>query len=156
MPTCVYVGTGSAAIRSNVIIGRGAYKSTDAGRTWKFMGLKDSGQIGALKVHPTNPDIAWLAALGSPFGPNEERGIFKTTDGGTTWRKILFVNNETGGRALAINMSNPDEIYAGHVQGLSKGLGHHQRRPAPAKEASTNRRTAASIGRISRTGFRKT
>jgi photosystem II stability/assembly factor-like uncharacterized protein len=120
-PNVVYVGTGSAAIRSNVIIGRGVYKSTDAGRTWKFVGLKDSGQIGALKVHPKNPDIAWLAALGSPFGPNDERGIFKTTDGGTTWRKLLFVNSETGGRALAINMSNPDEIYAGMYKGLRKG-----------------------------------
>jgi photosystem II stability/assembly factor-like uncharacterized protein len=120
-PNVVYVGTGSAAIRSNVIIGRGVYKSTDAGRTWQFMGLKDSGQIGVVKVHPANPDIAWLAALGSPFGPNEERGIFKTTDGGKTWRKVLFVNNETGGRALAVNMSNPDEIYAGMYKGFRKG-----------------------------------
>src|SRR3954470_7316064 len=109
-PNVVYVGTGSAAIRSNVIIGRGVYRSSDAGRRWTFLGLKDSGQIGAVKVHPTNPDIAWLAALGSPFGPNDERGIFKTTDGGSTWRDVLFVNRETGGRALAINMSNPDEI----------------------------------------------
>jgi photosystem II stability/assembly factor-like uncharacterized protein len=120
-PNVIYVGTGSAAIRSNVIIGRGVYKSIDAGRTWKFTGLKDSGQIGVVKVHPNNPDIAWLAALGSPYGPNEERGIFKTADGGTTWRKVLFVNNETGGRSLAINMSNPDEIYAGMYQGFRKG-----------------------------------
>lgn len=120
-PNVIYVGTGSAAIRSNVIIGRGVYKSVDAGRTWTFMGLAASGQIGAVKVHPTNPDVAWLAALGSPFGPNAERGIFKTTDGGTTWRKVLFVNNETGGRALAINMSNPDEIYAGMYKGFRKG-----------------------------------
>ena len=120
-PHVIYVGTGSAAIRSNVIIGRGVYKSIDAGRTWRFAGLKDSGQIGAVKVHPANPDVAWLAALGSPFGPNQERGIFKTTDGGTIWRKVLFVNNETGGRALAINMSNPDEIYAGMYKGFRKG-----------------------------------
>ena len=120
-PNVVYVGTGSAAIRSNVIIGRGAYKSGDAGRTWSFVGLKDAGQIGAIRVHPSNPDVAWLAALGSPFGPTDERGIFKTTDGGRTWRKVLFVNNETGGRALAINMSNPDEIYAGMYRGFRKG-----------------------------------
>ena len=120
-PNVVYVGTGSAAIRSNVIIGRGVYKSTDAGRTWRLLGLQDSGQIGAIRVHPTNPDVVWLAALGSPFGPNDERGVFKTADGGKTWRKVLFVNNETGARALAINMSNPDEIYAGMYKGFRKG-----------------------------------
>jgi photosystem II stability/assembly factor-like uncharacterized protein len=120
-PDVVYVGTGSAAIRSNVIIGRGVYKSTDAGRTWHFMGLREAGQIGSIRVHPTNPDIAWAAALGSPYGPNEERGIFKTTDGGKTWRKVLFVNNETGGRVVAVNMSNPEELYAGMYRGFRKG-----------------------------------
>src|SRR5690348_2039711 len=93
-PNHVWVGTGSAAIRSNVIIGRGVYKSLDAGKTWQFMGLKDTGQIGGIKVHPFNPNTVWLAALGSPFGPNEDRGIYKTTDGGKTWKKTLFVNNE--------------------------------------------------------------
>ncbi|HWK08622.1 MAG TPA: hypothetical protein VNR64_01130, partial [Vicinamibacterales bacterium] len=120
-PNVVYVGTGSAAIRSNVIIGRGVYKSTDAGRTWRFMGLRDAGQIGSICVHPTNPDVAWAAALGSPYGPTEERGIFKTTDGGRTWRKVLFVNNETGGRVVAVNMSNPNELYAGMYRGFRKG-----------------------------------
>lgn len=120
-PNVVYVGTGSAAIRSNVIIGRGVYKSADAGRTWRLLGLQDAGQIGAIRVHPTNPDVVWLAALGSPFGPNDERGVFKTADGGKSWRKVLFVNNETGARALAINMSNPDEIYAGMYKGFRKG-----------------------------------
>ena len=74
-PNHVWVGTGSAAIRSNVIIGRGVYKSTDAGTRWELMGLKDSGQIGGIKVHPFNTNTVWLAALGSPFGPNDERGI---------------------------------------------------------------------------------
>ncbi len=120
-PEVVYVGTGSAAIRSNVIIGRGAYKSTDAGKTWQFIGLKDAGQIGSIVVHPTNPDIVWLAALGSPFGPNDERGIFKTTDGGKTWRKVLFVNRETGGRVVAINWTNPNEVYAGMYRAFRKG-----------------------------------
>jgi photosystem II stability/assembly factor-like uncharacterized protein len=120
-PNIVYVGTGSAAIRSNVIIGRGAYKSADAGKTWQFIGLKDAGQIGAVVVHPTNPDIVWLAALGSPYGPNETRGIFKTTDGGKTWRKVLYVNNETGGRVVAITWSNPSEVYAGMYRGFRKG-----------------------------------
>jgi photosystem II stability/assembly factor-like uncharacterized protein len=120
-PSVVWVGTGSAAIRSNVIIGRGVYRSTDAGRTWQFMGLKDSGQIGAIVIHPANPDVVWLAALGSPFGPNQERGIFKTTDGGKTWKKTLFVNEETGGRVVAVNYDNPNELYAGMYRGFRKG-----------------------------------
>jgi len=120
-PDIVWVGTGSAAIRSNVIIGRGVYKSTDAGKTWQFAGLEDAGQIGSVIIHPANPDTVWLAALGSPFGPNEERGIFKTTDGGRTWTKTLFVNDETGGRVLAINPANPDELYAGMYRGFRKG-----------------------------------
>ena len=120
-PSLVWVGTGSAAIRSNVVIGRGVYKSIDAGRTWQLMGLKDAGQIGSVIVHPTNPEVVWLAALGSPFGPNDERGIFKTSDGGRTWKKTLFVNDSTGGRVLALNYSNPNEIYAGMYRGFRKG-----------------------------------
>jgi photosystem II stability/assembly factor-like uncharacterized protein len=120
-PNHVWVGTGSAAIRSNVIIGRGVYKSTDAGKTWELMGLKDSGQIGGIKVHPSNPNTVWLAALGSPFGPNDERGIFKTTDGGKTWKKTLFVNNETGGRDIEVDWENPDILYAAMYKGFRKG-----------------------------------
>src|SRR5918993_511940 len=105
----------------NVIIGRGVYKSTDAGKTWPFLGLRESGQIGEIRVHPTNPEVAWLAALGSPFGPNPERGIFKTTDGGKTWQKTLFVNEETGGRVVAVNYANPNELYAGMYRGFRKG-----------------------------------
>ncbi|MGH9348358.1 MAG: VPS10 domain-containing protein, partial [Vicinamibacterales bacterium] len=120
-PDIVYVGTGSAAIRSNIIIGRGVYKSTDAGKTWQFLGLKESGQIGEVRVHPSNPDVVWLAALGSPFGPNAERGIFKTTDGGKTWRKTLFIDNEHGGRTVAVDKSNPNVLYAAIYRGFRKG-----------------------------------
>jgi photosystem II stability/assembly factor-like uncharacterized protein len=120
-PNHIWVGTGSAAIRSNVIIGRGVYKSTDAGNKWQLMGLKDSGQIGGIKVHPFDTNTVWLAALGSPFGPNDERGIFKTTDGGTTWKKTLFVNNETGGRDVEVDYENPDIIYAAMYRGFRKG-----------------------------------
>ncbi len=120
-PSVVYVGTGSAAIRSNVIIGRGAYKSTDAGKTWQFLGLKESGQIGEVRVHPSNPDVAWLAALGSPFGPNAERGIFKTTDGGRTWKKTLFVDDEHGGRTVAVDKNDPNVLYAAMYRGFRKG-----------------------------------
>lgn len=120
-PNHVWVGTGSAAIRSNVIIGRGVYKSLDAGKTWQFMGLKESGQIGGIKVHPYNTNTVWLAALGSPFGPNEERGIFKTIDGGKTWKKTLYVNNETGGRDVEVDYENPDIVYAAMYKGFRKG-----------------------------------
>src|SRR6476619_4418574 len=112
-PNVVYVGTGSEAIRSNVILGRGVYKSTDAGRTWKAAGLKDVGQIGQLKIHPKNPDIAYVAARGNPFGWGPERGVYRTKDGGATWEKVLFLNDQTGIVSIAINWSNPNEVYAG-------------------------------------------
>ncbi len=120
-PNVVYVGTGSAAIRSNVIIGRGAYKSIDAGKTWRFIGLREAGQIGSVAIHPSNPDIVWMAALGSPYGPNDDRGVFKTQDGGRTWRRVLFVNRETGARVVAVNPSNPSEVYAGMYRAFRKG-----------------------------------
>src|SRR4029453_17902079 len=120
-PNVVYVRTGSAAIRSNVIIGRGVYRSTDAGKRWQFLGLKESGQIGDIQVHPTNPDIAWLAALGSPYGPNAEPGISKTTDGGKTGKKVLFLDNEHGGRSIALDYSNPNIVYAAMYRAFRKG-----------------------------------
>lgn len=116
-PNVVYVGTGSACIRSNVIQGRGVYKSTDAGKAWAFVGLREVGQIGDLIVHPTNPDVAYVAALGQAFGPGPERGVFRTTDGGKTWKKVLFVNDKTGVVALSINPQNPRELYAGAWRG---------------------------------------
>ncbi|MCX6545294.1 MAG: hypothetical protein NTV05_12900 [Acidobacteria bacterium] len=120
-PDIVWVGTGSAAIRSNVIIGRGVYKSTDAGRTWKLIALRNAGQIGAVIIHPFNPDIVWVAALGSPYGPNDERGVFKTSDGGKSWTRVLFVNRETGARVIAIDPSNPNQLYAGMYRAFRKG-----------------------------------
>ena len=112
-PNIVYAGTGSEAIRSNVILGQGVYKSADAGRTWQFAGLKDVGQIGQLKVHPRNPDIVYVASQGNPFGWGPDRGVYRTKDGGKTWQKVLFINDQTGAVSIAINWSNPNEIYAG-------------------------------------------
>jgi photosystem II stability/assembly factor-like uncharacterized protein len=112
-PDVVYVGTGSAAVRSNVIVGRGVYRSTDAGRTWSFTGLKEAGQIGAVRIHPANQNIVYVAAVGQPFGPNPERGVFRTRDGGKSWQRVLFINDRTGAVSLAMNPSNPNEIYAG-------------------------------------------
>jgi photosystem II stability/assembly factor-like uncharacterized protein len=119
-PNVVYAGTGSEAIRSNVIVGRGVYKSTDAGKTWQYAGLKDVGQIGQLKIHPKNPDIAYVAAIGQPFGWGPERGVFRTKDGGKTWQKVLFINDQTGAVSVAINWSNPNEVYAGAWRGQRK------------------------------------
>lgn len=111
-PNVLYVGTGSDGIRSNVIVGRGIYKSTDSGETWTFLGLRDTGQIGAVVVHPTNSDVVYVAALGSPFGPNPDRGVYKTVDGGETWDHVLFVSEKTGAIDLELNPSNSDEVYA--------------------------------------------
>jgi hypothetical protein len=111
-PNVVYVGTGSACIRSNVIAGRGVYRSTDAGATWTFLGLPDSGAIGDLVVHPEDADLVYLAALGHIFGPNEERGVFRSKDGGATWEKVLYVSERTGAADLAMDPSNPRKIFA--------------------------------------------
>src|SRR4051812_7906408 len=94
-PNIIYLGTGSDDIRSNVSTGRGIYKSSDAGQTWQFIGLYESGQIGAIQIHPTNPNIVWVAAIGNAFKNNTERGVFKTTDGGKTWRKVLYLSDST-------------------------------------------------------------
>ncbi len=112
-PDIVYVGTGSEAIRSNVIVGRGVYKSSDAGKTWQHVGLREVGQIGQLKIHPKNPDIAYVAAVGQPFGWGPDRGVYRTKDGGKTWQKVLFINDQTGVVSIAINWQNPNELYAG-------------------------------------------
>jgi photosystem II stability/assembly factor-like uncharacterized protein len=119
-PNVIYVGTGSEAIRSNVILGRGVYKSTDAGKTWQFAGLRDIGQIGQVKIHPKNPDIAYVAAVGNPFAWGPERGLYRTKDGGKTWDKVLFINDQTGVVSVAINWSNPNELYAGAWRGQRK------------------------------------
>lgn len=108
----IYAGTGTDGIRANVTTGRGLYKSTDAGKSWTFMGLEDAGQIGAIEVHPENPDRVYVAALGHPFGKNRQRGVFRSTDGGNNWEKVLFASDSTGAIDLELNPENPDEIYA--------------------------------------------
>jgi photosystem II stability/assembly factor-like uncharacterized protein len=111
-PNVIYVGTGSACPRGNVSIGRGVYKSTDSGKTWAFMGLRDAGQIARIRVHPADPDLVYLAVLGNPFGPGEERGVYRSRDGGETWHKVLYVSEATGAVDLSMNPVNPREIYA--------------------------------------------
>ncbi len=111
-PNVVYVGTGEACIRGNISQGDGVWKSVDAGKSWKSVGLKDSRAIGKVIVNPRNPDIVFVAALGHPFGPNKERGIFRTTDGGKTWDKVLYKDENTGAIDVAFDPQNPNILFA--------------------------------------------
>jgi photosystem II stability/assembly factor-like uncharacterized protein len=111
-PNIIYVGTGEADIRSDITYGDGVYKSTDAGKTWKHSGLRDTRQIGRLLVDPHNPNVVFVAALGHAYGPNSERGVFRSTDGGETWRKVLYKDENTGAIDLAFQPGNTRVIYA--------------------------------------------
>jgi len=111
-PNVVYVGTGEACIRGNIAQGDGVWKSVDAGKSWESMGLKDSRAIGKVIVNPRNPDVVFVAALGHPFGPNAERGVFRTTDGGKTWDKVLYKDENTGAVDVAFAPQNPNILFA--------------------------------------------
>jgi photosystem II stability/assembly factor-like uncharacterized protein len=111
-PDILYVGTGSDGIRSNVISGLGVYRSTDGGRSWTFLGLRDVGQIGAVLIHPGDPERVFIAALGHAFGPNPQRGVYRTLDGGNSWEKVLFVSDNTGAVDLEFAPDDPGLIYA--------------------------------------------
>jgi len=111
-PNVIYLGTGSDDVRSNVSTGRGMYKSTDGGQTWKFIGLYNAGQIGGVRIHPTNPNIVWVSAQGDTFKSNAERGVFKTTDGGQSWKKVLFVSDQVGAMDVELQPGNPLVVYA--------------------------------------------
>jgi photosystem II stability/assembly factor-like uncharacterized protein len=111
-PNVVYVGTGEACIRGNISNGDGVWKSVDAGKSWKYVGLKDSRAIGKVIVNPHNPDIAFVAALGHPYGPNTERGVFRTTDGGKTWDKVLYKDENTGAIDVTFDPQNPHILFA--------------------------------------------
>src|SRR5580658_6240682 len=120
-PNVVYAGTGSSKIRSNVSIGRGVYKSTDAGQTWEWSGLRDTGQIATVRVNPTNPDLVYVAALGNPFVPNPDRGVFRSKDGGKTWQKVFYLSDDVGAADLELQPGNPNVIFA--------CMWHGQRKP---------------------------
>jgi photosystem II stability/assembly factor-like uncharacterized protein len=112
-PNVVYVGMGESPIRGNVSHGDGVYKSMDAGKTWKRIGLEDTRQIPRIRVHPKNPDLVYVAALGHVWGPNEQRGVFRSKDGGKTWEKVFSRGNKAGAIDLILDPSNPNTIYAG-------------------------------------------
>lgn len=108
----VYVGTGQGTLRGNVASGDGVYKSTDAGKTWKHLGLDKAGQIGRVRIHPTDPDLVYAAVIGNAFVPNEDRGLYRSSDGGKTWSKILYISPRTGIADLAMDANNPRILYA--------------------------------------------
>ncbi|MFM6994718.1 MAG: WD40/YVTN/BNR-like repeat-containing protein [Sediminibacterium sp.] len=149
----IYVGEGENTMRGNVSEGlEGAWKSTDEGKTWKNIGLKEGRHIVRMIVHPKNPDIVWAAVMGHLFGPNENRGVYKSTDGGTTWKKVLYVNPQTGASDLIIDPSNPDVLYAGTWQLIrtpysleSGGDGSGMYKSTDGGETWTNIKTAKGL-----------
>ena len=111
-PNVVYAAMGEAHIRGNVVSGDGVYRSTDAGRTWTHLGLEDTRHIGRIRVHPANPDLVYVAALGHAFGPNPERGVYRSSNGGRTWEKVLYRSEDAGAIDLAMDVTNPRILYA--------------------------------------------
>jgi photosystem II stability/assembly factor-like uncharacterized protein len=112
-PNTIYVGMGESPIRGNVSHGDGVYKSTDGGKTWKHIGLEDTRQISRIRVHPKNPDIVYVAAQGHVWAPNQQRGVFRSKDGGKTWEKVLFRSDKAGVSDLIIDPTNPNVLYVG-------------------------------------------
>ncbi len=116
-PNVIYAGTGEACIRGNISFGDGVYRSNDAGKTWTNIGLKDTRHIGKLIIHPTNPDVVFIAALGHAYGTNTERGIFRTRSGGKTWEKVLYLDDRTGGIDIVFDPRNPHILFAAMWEG---------------------------------------
>ena len=112
-PDVVYVGSGESTLRDSTGYGNGVYKSTDSGLTWTHLGLDATQHIGKIAVHPTNPDVVFVAAIGNYYGPSAERGVFRSRDGGKTWQKVLFKNEDVGAIEVVIDPSNPQVVYAG-------------------------------------------
>ena len=136
-PNIVYVGTGSDGLRSNVILGKGMYKSIDGGESWEFVGLKNVGQIGAVEIHPTNHNIVYVAAIGQPFKNNPERGVYKTIDGGKTWNKVFYSRH---GKLLCRQSEKP-------LPGKAKESHGRSFQVVPTlKEASINRSMEVKTG----------
>ncbi|HEV2688444.1 MAG TPA: sialidase, partial [Bryobacteraceae bacterium] len=124
-PAVLYVGTGEPNNRQSSSWGGGVYKSLDAGKTWNFMGLKDTHHIGRIVVHPTEPNILYVAALGHLWGPNKERGVYKSTDGGATWTQSLFINEDTGVSDVAIDPQSPNTLYAAAYERRRTAFGYN-------------------------------
>lgn len=123
-PDVVWVGTGEVLMARSSYAGFGVYRSGDGGATWEHKGLADTHHIARVLVHPADPDTVWVAAVGRLFSPNTERGVFKTTDGGTTWRRVLYENEFTGAIDLVLDPRNPDVLYAAQWEHSRRAWGH--------------------------------
>ena len=134
----VWAGTGEAFIRSHISIGAGVFKSTDAGASWKFMGLKNTGRIPRIVIDPRDPGTVLVCAMGTTYGPQQSRGVFRSTDGGATWTKTLFVNENTGCSGLAMDASNPRILFAGMWQFVQHTWGQRSGGPSSGLYKSTD------------------
>ncbi len=137
-PTILYVGEGEATLRGNVSEGFGIWRTDDGGRSWKNLGLKDTRHIVKIIIHPKDPNTVWVAAMGHLFGANDERGVFKTTDGGKTWRKVLFADNKSGAADLVMEPGNPQTLYASTWTALRTGYSFESGGPGSALWKSTD------------------
>jgi photosystem II stability/assembly factor-like uncharacterized protein len=140
-PNIVWAGTGETFIRSNISVGNGIYKSVDAGKTWTRMGLEKSGRIGRILIDPHDPDVMFAAALGHCYGPQRERGVYRTTDGGKTWEQVLFVDENTGASDIAMDPNNPRVLFAGMWQIEIKTWGKFSGGPGSGVFVSRDRGT---------------
>ena len=134
-PDIVYIGMGEVQLRANVLQGDGVYRSDDGGKSWRHLGLAETHAIGRIRIHPSDPDRAYVAALGHPFGPNSERGVFRTTDGGETWEKVLFRDERTGAVDLVMDPSDPDCC--------TRPFGRVPEAVAPVEEAARDRESSS-------------
>src|SRR3954466_5815421 len=137
-PNIVWAGTGEANNRQSSSWGDGVYKSVDGGRTWANTGLKESRHVGRIIVHPTNPDIVYVAAVGHLWGSNPDRGVFKTVDGGQTWKKVLYVDDNTGANDIVMDPRDPRTLYAATYQRQRKSWGFNGGGPGSAIYKSTD------------------
>ncbi len=145
-PDVVYVGTGESTLRDSTGYGNGVYRSNDAGRTWTHLGLDDSQHIGKIAIDPKNPNVAFVAAIGKLYAASPERGVFRTRDGGKTWQKVLFKNDDVGAVEVVIDPTNSNVVYAASRRNTRRPPGIPTRRRTAPAAASSSRPTAARRG----------